>query len=332
MQIQRIDAETVTDDDIPAIHELWVAAAAHDRPQDPPPPLSSLVMRLRVLGPDRRFVHVVARDGGAVLGHAFARLSLTDNLHLSMVDVRVHPRHRRQGIGSALLRELLVALAAEDRPVLLAESDAGPAGDGFAAALGVKLVQASRMSLLRMADVDWADVTALAAADHPGYRLEAYDDRVPDELLDGYARAKTAMNDAPVDDADFGDVAYSAEILRAEWDRARGMGQPRVVFARHSGTGDIAAFTEVQVEEPPRSHQEDTAVVPAHRGSGLGLWVKAEMLVRLRAGRPEVTELLTGNASSNRFMLAVNDRLGYRLWSEINGWQGDVAELSARLG
>lgn len=332
MQIQRLDAETVTDDDIPAIHELWVAVAAHDRPQDPAPLLGNVVTRLRRLGPDRRFVHVVARDGGTVLGHAFARLSLVDNPHLGLVDVLVHPRHRRQGIGTALLRELLAVLTAEDRPVLLAESEAGPAGDGFAAALGLKFVQASRMSLLRMADVDWADVTALAAADHPGYRLEAYVDRVPDELLDGYARAKTAMNDAPVDDADFGDVAYSAEVLRAEWERGRGLGQPRVVFAVHSGTGDIAAFTEVQVEEGPRAHQEDTAVVPAHRGSGLGLWVKAHMLVRLRAERPEVAELLTGNASSNRHMLAVNDRLGFRLWSEINGWQGDVAELSARLG
>ena len=73
-------------------------------------------------------------------------------------------------------------------------------------------------------------------------------------------------------------------------------------------------------------------MVPAHRGRGLGLWVKADMLVRLRAERPEVAEVLTGNASSNRHMLAVNERLGYRLWSQINGWQGDVAELSARLG
>ena len=248
MQILRLDAETVTDGDIPAIHALWVAAAAHDRPQDPPPRLGSVVTRLRGLGPDRRFVHVVARDGGTVLGHAYARLSLVDNPHLGLGHVLVHPGHRRRGTGTALLRELLAVMAAEDRAVLLAEAEARPAGDGFAAALGLKFVQASRMSLLRTADVDWADVAALAGADHPGYRLEAYADRVPDELLDGYARAKTAMNDAPVDDADFGDVAYSAEILRAGWDRGRVLGQPRVVFAVHSGTGDIAAFTEVQVE------------------------------------------------------------------------------------
>lgn len=56
------------------------------------------------------------------------------------------------------------------------------------------------------------------------------------------------------------------------------------------------------------------------------------MLVRLRDERPDATEVLTGNATSNRYMLAVNDRLGFRPWVDRNGWQFDVGALSARLG
>jgi hypothetical protein len=31
-------------------------------------------------------------------------------------------------------------------------------------------------------------------------------------------------------------------------------------------------------------------------------------------------------------MLRINDRLGFRPWSEVHGWQGDVGELVSRLG
>jgi RimJ/RimL family protein N-acetyltransferase len=84
--------------------------------------------------------------------------------------------------------------------------------------------------------------------------------------------------------------------------------------------------------QPQRAHQHDTAVVPAHRGHGLGLWIKSAMLVALRAERPDVTEIETGNSTANQHMLAINQRLGFRPWQELNSWQGDVPELDARLG
>ena len=40
---------------------------------------------------------------------------------------------------------------------------------------------------------------------------------------------------------------------------------------------------------PQRARQHDTAVVPAHRGHGLGPWIKSAMLVALRTERPDVT-------------------------------------------
>jgi GNAT superfamily N-acetyltransferase len=330
----QLDPETATDTEIAALHELRVAAAACDRPQDPAPLLEHLVARLRDRRPDRRTVYVVARAGDTTVGYAVLRLSLIDNPRMGMFDLQVHPEHRRQGTGTALLRALLAVMTAEGRPVLFAESHAGTAGDGFAGALGVRMVQVDRLSLLRLADVDWPDVEAAATAKHSGYRLEASADRVPDELLEGYATAKAAMNDAPHDDADLDDFVSTAETIRADFAFARTVGQPRVVFAVHEATGEIAGFTDVLLSRTAAqwSHQGDTAVVPAHRGGGLGLWIKADMLLRLRAERPDVTELITGNAASNRYMLAINDRLGFRPWSEIHSWQGDVAALVRQLG
>ena len=100
----------------------------------------------------------------------------------------------------------------------------------------------------------------------------------------------------------------------------------------HEQSGAVAGLTELQVARPPRAYQDDTAVVPDHRGSGLGLWVKADMLRRLRAERPEFTEVITGNAASNAHMLRINTRLGYRPYRATGEWQADVGELAGRLG
>ena len=95
-----------------------------------------------------------------------------------------------------------------------------------------------------------------------------------------------------------------------------------VTVAVHEQTGAVAGLTELELGPPPRAFQEDTAVVPAHRGSGLGLWIKADMLCRLRAERPDVTEVITGNAASNEHMLRINTQLGFRPHRAIGGVAG----------
>jgi ribosomal protein S18 acetylase RimI-like enzyme len=334
MQIVRLDPAEVTDADVAAVHAVRAAATATDAPQDPPRPLEEVALRLRNSRPDRRRLHVLARHGGTLAGYASITLPELDNTHLGQVEVAVHPDSRRRGAGTALLREMARIAAAEGRRTLMGETRADGAGDRFCAALGLTLVQVTRKSLLRLAGVDWADVEALAAAEHSGYRLEPIVDHIPDVLLEGYATAKNAMNDAPFDDVDFTDFVYTADTLRADEVTSRRLGEARAVLAVHEPTGAVAGFTEVLVPraQPHRAYQEDAAVVPAHRGRGLGLWVKADMLVRLRAERPEVAEIDTSNSATNRHMFAVNDRLGFRPRSAAHNWQGDVADLVSHSG
>jgi GNAT superfamily N-acetyltransferase len=328
-----LDLETATDADIAGMHRVLAAASAVDRPGDPPPLVEDVAARLRDRREDVRRQRWLARTDDGIVGYGGLRLQMLDNLHLGLVDLVVHPEHRRRGTGTALLRPVVATLAAEGRRVLVGETNAGTAGDEFCRALGLRPVQVDRMSLLRLADVDWDDVETAAGTKHLGYRLETWLDRCPDELVERYATAKTAMNDAPLDGLDLTEFVFTAATVRADEAAARATAQLRVAVAVHEDSGEIAALTEVQVgRRPHRSHQGDTAVVPAHRGRGLGLWVKADMLVRLRAERPDVAELITGNAVSNSHMLRINDRLGFRLWSTMHGWQVDGADLAARLG
>jgi GNAT superfamily N-acetyltransferase len=332
VRIHRFDHATVTDADVADLFAVQAAVAAADRPADPPPQPEDLAATVRSVRTDRRRPHFVARDGDTAVGGAVLWMSLVDNTHLGMLDLRVHPDHRRRGVGTTLLRQALAELTASGRTVLLTATEAGGPGDAFAAALGLRVAQTDRQSLLRLADADWADLETIAAAKHPGYRIEAWTGPAPEELLAGYAAAKSAMNDAPRDDTAFEDFSYTPGSIRDDERVLAGLGESRVVVAVHEETGAVAALTEVLVRRSCRADQEDTAVVAGHRGRGLGLWVKSDMLLRLRSERPDVTELTTDNATTNRYMLAINERLGYRPWVQINDWQGDVTDVVTRLG
>ena len=329
-QLERL--EDPTDVDGVAYHGLITAMETVDHPDDPPTELAEIAGRLRLRRDDRRVLRWVVRDGDAMIGHVVLVLPDIDNQHLAMSNVLVRPDHRRRGLGTALLRAAVAAAAADGRSTFLVEADDGSPGEAFCRAHGLREVSRARLSLLRLAAVDWAEVGALAAAPHTGYRLVRWTDRCPDELVERYAVAKTAMNDAPVDGADIADEVFTAGVIRQNEAGHREMGFTHwVTVAVHEQTGAVAGLTELVLASPPRAFQEDTAVVPAHRGSGLGLWVKADMLCRLRAERPEVTEVMTGNAASNEHMLRINTRLGFRPHRAIGEWQAGVGELVSRL-
>ena len=329
-QLERL--ENPTDADGVAYHGLITAMETVDHPDDPPTELAEIAGRLRLRRDDRRVLRWVVRDGDAMIGHVVLVLPDIDNQHLAISNVLVRPDQRRHGLGTALLRAAVAAAAADGRSSFLVEADDGSPGEAFCRAHGLREVSRARLSLLRLAAVDWAEVGALAAAPHTGYRLVRWTDRCPDELVERYAVAKTAMNDAPVDGADIADEVFTAGVIRQNEAGHREMGFTHwVTVAVHEQTGAVAGLTELVLASPPRAFQEDTAVVPAHRGSGLGLWVKADMLCRLRAERPEVTEVMTGNAASNEHMLRINTRLGFRPHRAIGEWQAGVGELVSRL-
>jgi GNAT superfamily N-acetyltransferase len=244
------------------------------------------------------------------------RLPDLDNLHLGLLDLVVHP------------------VAAKGRRIVVGDTDEDGAGAAFCAAHGLTPVKTDQLSLLRMADVDWPDVDALAVADHPGYRLAGWRGACPDGLLDAFAAAKYAMNEAPVGEMDVAARVWSTDFIR-DWEgECRALNrEQRVLAAVHEADGVVAGFTEVELWgwTPARSEQADTAVVAAHRGRGLGLWLKAAMLRRLRDERPDVTGLLTGNAATNSPMLRINERLGYRPYVRLVEWQADIPQLADRL-
>ena len=100
--------------------------------------------------------------------------------------------------------------------------------------------------------------------------------------------------------------------------QARGDLLHRLV-ARHRATGELAGHTVVVVdgERPRLGDQHDTAVASAHRGHRLGLLLKTGMNLWLREAQPQLEQIDTWNAESNRHMLAVNDAMGLRVVGRV---------------
>lgn len=148
-----------------------------------------------------------------------------------------------------------------------------------------------------------------------GYRVVEWSGEVPEELVGSFARALTAMRDAPIGESGVVFPVWTAGGVReAEAElRASGIGR-RGVLAVNEATGEVAALTLLDFYPtlPSRGVQRDTVVVPSERGRGLGLCVKARMLRWLREQRPEIDRVHTGTGSDNEHMIRINHLLGYR--------------------
>jgi RimJ/RimL family protein N-acetyltransferase len=76
--------------------------------------------------------------------------------------------------------------------------------------------------------------------------------------------------------------------------------------------GQVVAQSDIVVPPATRvAHQLGTFVHRAHRGHRLGTAVKVANLAALVQGHPEVTAVSTQNAETNRWMVAINERLGF---------------------
>ena len=66
-------------------------------------------------------------------------------------------------------------------------------------------------------------------------------------------------------------------------------------------------------------------VVAAHRGHRLGWWLKATNLLGALEVYRDLTEVMTYNAETNPWMLAINEAMGYRPATEMFTYQGPIA-------
>ncbi|MDX3537735.1 GNAT family N-acetyltransferase [Streptomyces sp. MB09-01] len=311
-----------------AWHQVVAASMNHDLPGVPAPAPGQIHAQLTqpALG-SRRLTWLASGADGVPVGVAGLRVFTSPGQeHLAELELHVDPAHRRLGTGSLLLSAVVEACLTENRRSLIAAAAADGPGEAFSERWGFRRALTLDHLMLRLDERPAAELPQITDTAPPGYRLAGWTGTVPDELADAFASAKNAMNDMPVGDLDYGSVAWDADRVRAMAKVIADRGDTLLTVAAVHDDGTMAGYTEILLPQGsgPRAQQYDTAVVPAHRGHGLGLWVKAAMVRRLRAEHPGVVEIETDNADDNVHMLAVNHRLGFRSYRRTRELQLDV--------
>ncbi len=337
--IAPLDLETATDEEIGEIAQFRQELAIEQRPEDPPTPLEVIAQWLRARPPGQWRVVFVAHDrAGKLAGYGVGARNLKDtqNAHIRWSEIAVKPEHRRRGLGRALFAGVLRSFEGQgDELTVISETtDRVPSGEAFALAIGAKPGLPMKLNQLDLGTVDRARVAEWSRAAPEGYRLERIDDTVPDEFVKAYIEASEGINDMPRGDMAFNDWKLTEAQIRQRESFFKQAGLVWwLLLAIDERTGEGVGFTEVEFnpQDPHAIQQEGTAVVAAHRGHGIGLWLKAVMLGRILADRADSRFIRTGNANVNAQMLAINEKLGFTYAWQTTLWQLSMADARKAL-
>ena len=309
----------VDDDD--QLREWWEveqAAHRHDRAHPVLRTLDSLAFSLRNPSPHSRREPLAALVDGRIVGVADLTLLVGDNEHVAELEVSVHPGHRRRGVGRALLAEATRRRREQGRTGDFGEVCTpvdGPVSPAlaFARALGYDDAHGEHHLVLEL-PADPERVAALAAGAPDGYDVVTWGNRCPDDLLDDYVTMRNRMNaDVPLGDVDYVPPVMDRERVRLSEERLARTYDTVVAAARRREDGVLGGYSLTYLAHGSSvAFQDDTLVMPGHRGHRLGLALKLATLEIVRRDHPDRTAYHTWTDPENHAMYRTNERFGYR--------------------
>jgi GNAT superfamily N-acetyltransferase len=298
VRIREVDASTAPDEELLALHALEEACAPPGEPVRAPE--LALGYYRHSTAEIRR--HFFAYEDGHLLGAGDLQVR---GPAFAYVNLAVFPEHRRRGIGTTLL-ERLCAAARDAGASSVFGHHWSEDGAAFASHAGARADQRDVRAILDLRRAELPEPVVPA-----GWHLLTWIAAAPDELIESYARARNAMDDAPTPN---GVVfpAETAEDVRATEATAAKRGREVRVTVAIDERREVAAFTDLRATPgEPAASTDDTAVAAWARGRGVGRAVKLESLRRLRTDRSEVETVTTMNAELNAAMRHINTRLGF---------------------
>lgn len=332
IRIEPFDIAAMGDEELRWLYDMGNRWLHEQLPDEPVGPFEEFIAEIRTTSKFWEVRRWVALDGDTPVGFSRAGMNRNkdENRHVGHLRGYVVPEHRGRGIGTRLAVEAVEVLAADGRTSLMSGTAKGHPATAFLEGLGLPHVYTDRMSRCVLDEIPeglmerWIDGAAERAV---GYELMSWEGRTPADMKEAWARANDVMNTAPREGLDVEDEPTTVEQVD-EWDdniEAQGA-EHWVTVAVHTASGEIAGITDVYFSKwrDWQVWQGNTGVFPDHRERGLGRWLKAAMVQRIRADRPSAKWIDTENAGSNDTMLAINDAMGFRAIQWYTAHQGDL--------
>ena len=289
-------------------YDVQERAARADRPHALLQAFDAFEVTATQPGPYVDRVRLEARVGDVVVGVADLELPLTENLDVAWAEVNVLPEHRRQGTGRALWQALVERARAAGRTRVGGEVnvDLEVAGAGFEFASAVGATEKHREDHL-LAELPVAD-----APIDPAYDLVTWRGPCPDEHREAYLAMRNQMNaDVPTGELDLEVTLLDDERLSTSEQRLAQSYDVRVAAARRRSDDVFGGYSLLFVPHgAAHGWQDDTLVMPEHRGHRLGAALKAANYADLPG---HVGLVHTWTAPSNTAMHHTNTSLGFRV-------------------
>lgn len=271
-------------------------------------------------GSDRCSASVGWADG-AIVAAGQLSLSVADNLDKAELDVWVDPSQWRRGYGTEMLEHVIGQATDAGRTTLIAMIASRPdlPDSTFLTRLGFSRsnVDVHRVLDLPVPGDHLERLEAEAGPHHGDYRfVDSIGSDLSDDLLPSYlALTNSLLADAPTGDVEFEVGRVDPDTWRADQTKLTEMGREMYRTIAIAPDGAAAAYTLLVVprHDPGIVFQWGTLVAKEHRGHRLGLAVKARNIRQVQRAHPDRTAVHTWNADSNTWMIAVNERLGFRV-------------------
>jgi GNAT superfamily N-acetyltransferase len=318
---------------------------------------------LELADPYERQIILVAKIDGEIVGTVDIALPLADNLDLAEFTLDILPEFQRQGVGRKLLVAAEHMARSEGRTMILVDTNHPGAslhefekaqlvpgsGQGFVP-LASREVEFARKTGYTLQHIEQfsscslpldtklvADLQSEAdEANNGRYALHHWTDRCPDQWLEAVAVLENQAGadvdpslETPVEQ----DMIFDGGILREAEEATIAQGRRTVVTAvEHLATGTLVGLTTISVlaHRADVVFQDDTLVLQEHRGNKLGLLIKVANMERLTEQFPDARVIYTWNAPENRYLLTVNQQLGFTTAGVTGIWQKELPHLGSR--
>jgi GNAT superfamily N-acetyltransferase len=337
-RVEYVDTSSASESILAAMHGFYLEIDDEELPGDPPKPYEQRLVDWRHTPEFEMIPHWILWDDDRLAATSGAKMNLEQNLDNAFGWVHVRRGDRGRGFGRTIATPMFDVIQEEDRTRFACAIPRGFESAALAERAGMKNAFQARRSRLTLADVDWDlvdDWMERANERASEYELLFLSGPIAEEHLQSYCDLHAVMNTAPLEDFERDPEVVTPEMWRGleDFDRKRHT-EFLVYVARHQPTGSFVGLTELiyQHLNPPQAWQADTGVDEAHREKGLGRWLKAAMLQKIRSDYPLVERIDTDNAGSNAPMLNINVTLGFKPILINHIWQGDVATIRERLG
>ncbi|MFM9429271.1 GNAT superfamily N-acetyltransferase [Arthrobacter sp. MP_2.3] len=312
---------------------------------------------LEMADPYERQVILVARVDGDIVGTVDIALPLADNLDLAEFALDILPEFQGRGVGRRLLEAAEHFARGEGRHTILIDTNHSRASLGDSGVgqlipgtgLGFVPMNSREVEFARRSGYTLQHIEQFSACTLPldsklveeleteaqeanagRYRLHHWTDQCPDQWLEAVVKLENSAGEDGVPGADDTDMVFDGGILREAEDVAIAQGRRTVVTAvEEIATGELVGLTTISVLalRPDVVFQDDTVVLRKHRGNKLGLLIKVANMERLAEQFPGARVLYTWNAPENRYLLKVNQQLGFTTAGVTGLWQKELPDF-----